>query len=136
MKISLFVISLLTILIPFKSTSDTVAVVKIIESSKPLDTSQFLLKDGVTELVSTADFVFYVEVTSKKVKGKKELSNHKKIKRKGQQYTITYIYEYQLSDIKRTYELYYIVWDDGEIFEVKPTNFIQVENIRLQTKIQ
>ncbi|WP_299769120.1 hypothetical protein [uncultured Dokdonia sp.] len=118
--------------LPDKDKSQTV---KITKCSVPIDTSEFLLKDGVTMLTSTDDYLFYVTVKSKNIKGKKELSNHKKIKRKGQKYNVTYTYEYRSSKLKKTYNLYYIVWEDGEVFEVKPTIDIYVENIRLLTEV-
>ncbi|GGG41417.1 hypothetical protein GCM10011344_47950 [Dokdonia pacifica] len=117
---------------PYKDTTKSV---KITKSSVPIEASEFLLREGITMLASTDDYLFYVTVKSKNVKGKKELSNHRKIKRKGQQYNVTYTYEYRSSKLKKTYDLYYIVWEDGEVFEVKPTIDIYVENIRLLTEV-
>ncbi|MDY8134459.1 hypothetical protein [Aquimarina sp. 2201CG5-10] len=131
---------LLSVSIIFFSSSTPIELsspsITIVKSSESLDIQSFLLAEGKTILRSDPNFSFYAKIKSKKIKGKKVLTNLSKVKRSGTQYNVIYTYEYLPSGKKTHYNHKYILWEDGEIFNWKPTENINVGKITLKTEIQ
>ncbi len=110
--------------------------IRIVKSSELLDDVSFQLKENTIMLKSDKEYKFYVEIKSKNVKGKKLRSDFSKEKRKGIQYKVIYTYEHLASGKKTYYKDRYIVWENGEVISLKPTQQINVGKITLRTEIQ
>jgi len=129
-----FLLILMTFMILSFTVNRDVHKIKIIESSQPLRTMSFELKDGQIQLKSDSEFNFYATITSKTIKGKYFDVNYNKIKRKGTQYKVTYIYENFRLDRETKIKRNIIVWEDGDIVELRATPEIWVDNIALKTE--
>lgn len=134
---SLFVIILSFFMLSFSEFEEMTYKIVITKSSEELEINEFVLKDGKTQLFSKNGEVFYVKVTSKSIKGKSVDRNYKKIKRKGIEYRLTYIYEYESGPGKRQkFNQTYWFWDDGDITELRNPERVNVGRISLKTKLK
>ncbi len=125
-------ILLVSFTIPAKPTTPSITITK---SSEALAVSEFLLTEGNVVLKSGSDFTLYVKIKTKKIKGKKRNENFEKEQRNGVQYNVIYTYKYVPSGKKTHYIHKYILWDDGELFNWKPSENITVGKITLKTEV-
>ncbi len=133
---------LLLVMLSFTMLSFTVVEksthkIKIVDSSEQLNASEFVLKEGKTELKKGIDYTFYVEIKSKAINGKKVNKDYTKTKRKGIEYKVTYIYEYASgANKKQKFKQTYIVWEDGTVSKLKKPERINVGKMTLKTEIE
>lgn len=126
-------ITLLSFTISDNTNNSSIVIVK---SSESLDISDFRLTEGNFVLKSDKNYRFYLEIKSKKVKGKKLLKDYTKERVSGTQYNVIYTYEYLSSGKKVHYKDKYIAWKNGETINLKPSQNINIGKITLKTKIQ
>jgi hypothetical protein len=110
--------------------------IRIVKSSESLNEVSFELTENTIMLKSDKEYKFYVEIKSKKVNGKKLLSDFSKEAIKGIQYKVIYTYEHIPSGKKNYYKDKYVVWESGEVINLKPAQKINVGKITLRTEIQ
>ena len=124
-------------MLSFTGIKKTEYKIKITKSSKELNVAEFILKEGKTQLYSKNGEMFYVKVKSKPIKGKTVNNNFTKTKRKGIEYKVTYIYEYEsgLGKHQKFNQKYY-VWDDGEIQVLSKPEKINVGKMSLKTELK
>lgn len=134
---ALFVLMISFIMLSFTGTKNVIHKIKIVNSSEQLTVSEFTLKEGKTELKTGKDYTFYVNVKSKNIKGKILNNDYTKTKRKGVEYKVTYIYEYESRPRKhQKFNQKYYVWDDGEIQALRKPEKINVGKMSLKTEFQ
>jgi len=102
-----------------------------------LNTTEIILKDGETQLYSGNGEIFYVKVKSKSINGKITTNDYKKVKRKGIEYNIAYIYEYESGSGKhQKFNQKYYVWDDGDVQALRKPEKINVDKMTLMTEFK
>ncbi|AXT19645.1 hypothetical protein D7030_09730 [Flavobacteriaceae bacterium AU392] len=124
-------------MLSFTETKNVIHKIKIVNSSEQLSVSEFILKEGKTELKTGKDYTFYVNVKSKNIKGKILNNDYTKTKRKGVEYKVTYVYEYESGPGKyqKSNQIFWI-WDDGDITKPFTPEHINVGKITLKTQVE
>lgn len=137
MKKLFFLLLICNFLFAFTSSNDIKnPSVYIVKSSERLSKSSFELVEGTVMLRSNKEYKFYIKITSKEVSGHRMRRDFSKEPIDGIQYKVTYTYEHLPSGKKNYYKDKYVVWESGEVINLRPAQKINVGKITLRTEIQ